>query len=57
MDEQGRGERKLEAYGLEELEESGLEKMADVDVDVDSKLVLVGGSGPVPYSKLLTEEE
>lgn len=57
MDEQERGERKLEAYELEELEESGLEKMGDVSVHVDEELVLVGGSGPVRYGDLLTEEE
>ena len=57
MDEQERRERKLEAYGLEELEESGLEKMGDVSMDVDEELVLVGGRGPVPYTDLLTEEE
>ena len=57
MDEQERRERKLEAYGLEELEESGLEKMGDVSMDVDEELILVGGRGPVPYKDLLTEEE
>jgi hypothetical protein len=57
MDEQDRRERKLEAYELEELEESGLQKMGDVSMDVDEELVLVGGRGPVPYRDLLTEEE
>ena len=57
MDEQERRERKLEAYALEELEESGFEKMGDVSEDVDTELVLVGGRGPVPYRDLLTEEE
>ena len=57
MDEQERGERKLEAFELKELEESGLEKMADVSGDVDEELVLVGRRGLVPYRVLLTEEE
>jgi hypothetical protein len=57
MDEQDRSERKLEAFELEELEESGLEKMGDVSGDVDEELVLVGRRGPVPYRVLLTEEE
>jgi hypothetical protein len=57
MDEQERRESMLEAYELQELEESGLEKMGVVSVDVDEELVLVGGQGPVPYKQLLTEEE
>jgi hypothetical protein len=57
VDEQEQGEKKLEAYELLELEESGLEKMGEVSVEVDEKLVLVGGRGPVPYRDLLTEEE
>ena len=57
MDEQERRERRLEAYELQDLEEAGLEKMGDVSADVDEDLVLVGGSGPVPYRDLLTEEE
>jgi hypothetical protein len=57
VDEQERGERKLEAYEAEELEESGLEKMGDVSIYVNEELVLMGGSGPVPYTTLLTEEE
>jgi hypothetical protein len=55
--EQERNGRKLEAYKLEELEESGLEKMGDVSMDVDEELVLVGRRGPVAYRDLLTEEE
>ena len=57
MDEQERLERKVEAHGLDELEESGLEKMGDVSLYVDEELVLMGGSGPVPYTTLLTEAE
>jgi hypothetical protein len=57
VDEQERRERKLEAYEREELEESGLEKMGDVSMDVDEELVLMGGRGPVPHRDLLTEEE
>jgi hypothetical protein len=57
VDEQERRERRLEAYELEELEESGLEKMGDVSLYVNEELVLMGGRGPVPYSDLLTEEE
>ena len=57
MDEQERGASKLEAYELEELEESGLEKMGEVSLYVNEELVLMGGSGPVPYTTLLTEEE
>jgi hypothetical protein len=57
VDEEERRERRLEAHELEELEESGLEKMGDVSLYVDEELVLMGGRGPVPYSDLLTEEE
>jgi hypothetical protein len=57
VDEQERGESKLEAYELGELEDSGLEKRGEVSLDVHEELVLVGGRGPVPYSSLLTEEE
>jgi len=57
VDEQERREKKLEAYELQELEESGFEKMGDTPVDVDQELVLVGRRGPVPYRDLLTEEE
>ncbi len=57
MDEQERGESKLEAHELEELEESGLEKMGEVSLYENEELVLMGGSGPVPYTTLLTEEE
>jgi len=57
VDEQERRERRLEAYELQELEESGLDKVGDVSIDVDEELVLVGGRGPVPYRDLLTEEE
>jgi hypothetical protein len=57
VDEQERRERKLEAYEMEELEKSGLEKMGDVSLDVDEELVLVGGPGPVPYRDLLSKEE
>jgi hypothetical protein len=58
MDEQERREKKVEAYTLSQLEESGLEKMGDLAAaDTDSELVLVGDSGPVPYETLLTSEE
>ncbi len=57
MDEQERRERRLEAYGLQDLEDEGLEKMGDVSEAADEELVLVGGKGPVPYRDLLTEEE
>ena len=57
VDKQERRERRLEAYELQELEESGLDKVGDVSIDVDEELVLVGGRGPVPYRDLLTEEE
>jgi hypothetical protein len=59
MDEHERGERDLEALELEELEISGLEKTGELSTDLDDmeELVLVGGSGPVPYKTLLTEEE
>jgi uncharacterized protein (DUF2249 family) len=57
MDDHERREKKVEAYTLEELEESGFEKVGDPFVDVDEELVLVGDHGPVPYRDLLTEEE
>jgi hypothetical protein len=61
MDEHERGERDLEALELEELEISGLEKTGELSIEADvdemEELVLVGGSGPVPYSTLLTKEE
>ncbi len=57
MDGQESRESKVEAYTLDELEESGLEKMGAVIADVDRELVLVGDRGPVPYEDLLTEEE
>jgi hypothetical protein len=57
VDEQERGESKLEAYELGELEESGLEKTGDVSLYVHEELVLMGGRGPVPYTTLLTKEE
>jgi hypothetical protein len=57
MEEQERGEAKLEAYELEELEESGLEKTGELSMDVGEELVLVGGRGPVPYRNLLSVEE
>jgi len=57
MDDKERRERNVEADTLRELEESGLDKTGDIAPDTDSDLVLVGQSGPVPYEKLLTEEE
>ncbi len=57
MDERQRREADLEAWGLQELKESGLEKMGDISVDADEELVLVGAQGPVPYRDLLTDEE
>jgi hypothetical protein len=57
VDEQGRREGQLEAWELQQLKESGSEKMGEVSADVDEELVLVGERGPVPYRDLLTEEE
>jgi hypothetical protein len=57
VDERDRREGQLEAWELQQLKESGSEKMGDVSADVDEELVLVGGKGPVPYKSLLTEEE
>lgn len=57
MDERDRREGQLEAWELQQLKESGSEKMGDVSPDVDEELVLVGDRGPVPYTDLLTEEE
>jgi hypothetical protein len=57
VDERERRDGQLEAWELQELKESGAEKMGDVSVDVDEELVLVGGRGPIPYRQLLTEEE
>jgi hypothetical protein len=57
VDERERREGQLEAWELQQLKESGAEKMGEVSADVDEELVLVGDRGPVPYKDLLTKEE
>jgi hypothetical protein len=57
VDEQERREGQLEAWELQQLKESGSEKMGDMSAPVDEELVLVGDRGPVPYKDLLTKEE
>lgn len=57
MDERDRREGQLEAWELQQLKESGADKMGDSFSDVDEELVLVGDRGPVPYRDLLTSEE
>jgi hypothetical protein len=57
VDERDRGEGQLEAWELQQLKESGSEKMGDMSANLDEELVLVGARGPVPYKDLLTEEE
>ena len=56
VDEQDTREGQLEAWELQQLKESGSEKMGDVSAAVDEELVLVGKRGPVRYRDLLTKE-
>ena len=56
-DEQERNPQQLEAYELSELEESGMEKAGELEIESDEELVLVGDEGPLPYKALLTPEE